>query len=130
MQYNILEQLSPNGRMNSYSLAAFLTNAPHKLNALAPGGSFEVGLRESLFAGYIQDDWRFRPNITLNIGLRYEMTTRPTDSHTIPGYTVNGYTVATAVFQEIKTLANSTPRTTPCVPLGTTIPPSINPPPN
>jgi hypothetical protein len=54
MQYNILEQLSPNGRMNGYSLAAFLANAPHQLNALAPGGSFEVGLRESLFAGYIQ----------------------------------------------------------------------------
>jgi len=84
MQYNILEQLSPNGRMNGYSLAAFLTNAPHQLNALAPGGSFEVGLRESLFAGYIQDDWRFRPNLTFNIGLRYEATTRPTASHNVP----------------------------------------------
>jgi len=37
LQYNILEQLSPNGRMNNYSLGAFLTNAPHQLNALAPG---------------------------------------------------------------------------------------------
>jgi Carboxypeptidase regulatory-like domain/TonB dependent receptor len=127
MQYNILEQLSPNGRMNSYSLAAFLTNAPNKLNALAPGGSFEVGLRESLFAGYIQDDWRFRPNITLNIGLRYEMTTLPTDSHTIPGYTVNGYTVATAGFQQIQTLANCTPGTTACGPVGTNSPISNNP---
>jgi len=127
MQYNILEQLSPNGRMNNYSLAAFLTNAPHKLNALAPGGSFEVGLRQSLFAGYIQDDWRFRPNITLNIGLRYEMTTRPTDSHTIPGYTVNGYTVATAGFQQIQTLANCTPGTTACGPVGTSSPILNNP---
>jgi Carboxypeptidase regulatory-like domain len=127
MQYNILEQLSPNGRMNGYSLAAFLTNAPHQLNALAPGGSFEVGLRESLFAGYIQDDWRFRPNITLNIGLRYEMTTRPTDSHTIPGYTVNGYTVATAGFQQIQTLANCTPGTTACGPVGTSSPIANNP---
>jgi hypothetical protein len=127
MQYNILEQLSPNGRMNSYSLAAFLTNAPHKLNALAPGGSFEVGLRQSLFAGYIQDDWRFRPNITVNIGLRYEMTTLPTDSHTIPGYAVNGFTVATAGFQQIQTLANCTPGTTACGPVGTSSPISNNP---
>jgi hypothetical protein len=127
MQYNILEQLSPNGRMNGYSLAAFLTNAPHQLNALAPGGSFEVGLRQSLFAGYIQDDWRFRPNITLNIGLRYEMTTRPTDSHTVPGYTVNGYTVATAGFQQIQTIANCTPGTTACGPVGTSSPISSNP---
>jgi hypothetical protein len=127
MQYNILEQLSPNGRMNGYSLQAFLTNAPHQLNALAPGGSFEVGLRESLFAGYIQDDWRFRPNITFNLGLRYEMTTRPTDSHTVPGYTVNGYTVATAGFQQIQTLSNCTPGTTACGPVGTNSPISNNP---
>ena len=127
MQYNILEQLSPNGRMNGYSLDAFLTNAPHQLNALAPGGSFEVGLRQSIFAGYIQDDWRFRPNLTFNIGLRYEATTRPTDSHTVPGYTVNGYTVATAGFQEIQTLVNCTPGTTACGPVGTSSPISNNP---
>jgi Carboxypeptidase regulatory-like domain len=128
MQYNILEQLSPNGRMNTYSsLAAFLSNAPDQLNALAPGGSFEVGLRESLFAGYIQDDWRMRPNLTVNIGLRYEMTTRPTDSHNVPGYTVNGYTVASAGFQEIQTLANCTPGTTACGPVGVNSPLVNNP---
>jgi outer membrane receptor protein involved in Fe transport len=127
MQYNILEQLSPNGRMNGYSLDAFLTNAPHQLNALAPGGSFEVGLRESLFATYLQDDWRFRPNLTFNIGLRYEATTRPTDSHTVPGYTVNGYTVPTAGFQQIQTLLNCTPGTTACGPIGTSSPLSNNP---
>lgn len=127
MQYNILEQLSPNGRMNGYSLEAFLTNAPHQLNALAPGGSFEVGLRESLIAGYIQDDWRFRPNITFNIGLRYEMTTRPTDSHDVPGYTVSGYTVASAGFQQIQTLSDCTPGTTSCGPVGTNSPIGNNP---
>ena len=62
MQYNILEQLSPNGRMNNYgTLACFLSNAPKQLNALAPGGSTEVRLRENLFAGYVQDDWRCAP---------------------------------------------------------------------
>jgi hypothetical protein len=127
MQYNILEQLSPNGRMNGYSLDAFLTNAPHQLNALAPGGSFEVGLRESLFAGYVQDDWRFRSNLTFNLGLRYEAATRPTDSHTVLGYTVNGYTVATANFQQIQTLLNCQPGTTACGPVGTSSPITNNP---
>src|SRR6202158_2629385 len=95
MLYNVLEQLSPNGRVNNFGqpktgpcsvftsggLCLLLTNAPHRLNALAPGGSNEVAIRESLFAGYIQDDWRFRPNLTVTIGLRYEFTTLPTDAN-------------------------------------------------
>ena len=128
MRYNILEQLSPNGRMNTYhSLASFLSNAPTQLNALAPGGSFEVGLRESLLAGYLQDDWRVLANFTVNLGLRYEMTTRPTDSHTVPGYTVNGYTVATAGFQQIESLSNCTTSATACGPVGVNSPLTNNP---
>jgi hypothetical protein len=82
MQYNIIERVTPNGRMNAYAtLADFLNNMPTKLNALAPGGSNEVGIRESLFAGYVQDDLRARPNLTVNFGLRYEMTTLPTEAN-------------------------------------------------
>ncbi len=127
MRYNVLEQLSPNGRMNNYSLSDFLSNAPKQLNALAPGGSHDVAFRQSLFAGYIQDDWRARPNVTVNIGMRYEMTTLPTDANTIPGYTVNGYTVNAAGFQEITTLANCTPGTTACGPVGVSSPILHNP---
>jgi TonB dependent receptor len=82
MLYNISEKLSPNGRLNNYpSLAALLSNAPDQLNALAPGGSNEVAIRESLFGVYVQDDWLFRPNLTFNLGLRYEFTTLPKDAN-------------------------------------------------
>ena len=82
MLYNITEKLSPNGRLNNYAtFADFLNNNPIRLNALAPGGSNEVAIRESLYAGYVQDDWRFHPNLTFNIGLRYEFTTRPKDAN-------------------------------------------------
>lgn len=82
MLYNITEKLSPNGRMNNYTtLAALLRNAPDGLNALAPGGSSEVGIRQSLFAVYVQDDWRWKPNLTVNLGLRYEFTTLPKDAN-------------------------------------------------
>ncbi len=128
MQYNVLEQLSPNGRMNTYgSLALFLNNTADQLNALAPGGSHEVGLREKLFAGYVQDDWRAKSNLTFNIGLRYEATTNPTDANTVPGYTVNGYTVASAGFQEIISLANCGASPTACGPVGVNSPLLQNP---
>jgi hypothetical protein len=128
MQYNVLEQLSPNGRMSTYgSLADFLSNTPDQLNALAPGGSHEVGLREKLFAGYIQDDWRARPNLTVNLGLRYEATTKPTDANTVPGYTVNGYSVASAGFQQIISLSNCLSGPTACGPVGVNSPLLQNP---
>ena len=103
MHYNILEQLSPNGRMNGYTLAHFLMNPPHKLNALAPGGSNEVAIRESLFAGYIQDDWRTRSNLTVNLGLRYEATNKPNDANNR--------------IQEITTLTNCSASPTACGPV-------------
>src|SRR6266851_3782938 len=52
MLYNVLEKLSPNGRLNDYAnLTALLSNSPTKLNALAPGHSFEVAIRESCSPG-------------------------------------------------------------------------------
>jgi Carboxypeptidase regulatory-like domain/TonB dependent receptor len=104
MQYNIIERVTPNGRMNAYTtLANFLNNVPTQLNALAPGGSHEVGIRQSLFAGYVQDDWRAKPNFTVNIGLRYEGTTLPTD--------VNNQ------IQLITTLTNCAASPTACTPV-------------
>ncbi len=119
MQYNVHETLSPNGRFNNYkTLSAFLSNASNKLNAVAPGGSHAVGLRESLFAAYLQDDWKATKRLVVNTGLRYEAATKPSNSNTVPGYTVNGYTVSTAHFQEITSLDNCTASPTACGPVG------------
>lgn len=72
---------NPTGTWVFSSLTSFLTNAPTSLKAQIPGTGSSRGLRQSIIAGYIQDDWRLRPNLTVNMGLRYETATVPTDVH-------------------------------------------------
>jgi outer membrane receptor protein involved in Fe transport len=38
-----------------------------------------VGIRQSMFGFYLQDDWKFSPNLTFNMGVRYEFITSPTE---------------------------------------------------
>ena len=78
MQDNHASGLHPNGFYTFGSWAQFLTNQPNTLSYQRGLATFEH--RQSLFGGYIEDDWRLRPNLSLNLGLRYEMVTLLADA--------------------------------------------------
>ena len=44
-----------------------------------PGADPTSGMRMSIFQGYFQDDYRILPNLTINLGLRYEVGTSVTE---------------------------------------------------
>lgn len=51
--------------------AAFLLGLPAASSLLARNG--DMAEQSTLWAGYIQDNWRIRKNLTLTFGLRYEL---------------------------------------------------------
>lgn len=78
---NMLAISNPGGEFAFNSLSDFLANRPFSLSAAIPSAISERGLRQTIIGAYAQDDWRWRPNFTVNLGLRYEMSTVPTEVH-------------------------------------------------
>jgi hypothetical protein len=57
------------GTVSYNSLASFAANQSYKASIT---GDYPVnGLRKTDFYGYVQDEFKWRPNLTLNLGLRY-----------------------------------------------------------
>jgi hypothetical protein len=72
IQLNMKNSSNPTGVFRFASLSSFLTNHPSRFNGPS---SDPRDFRQSVFGVYAQDDWHLRPNLTLNLGLRYEMST-------------------------------------------------------
>ncbi len=79
MLLQITALTDPNGIWSFGSLQNFLTNAPTHFQGGIPSTLTPRDLRQTVFGAYLQDDWRWKPNVTLNLGLRYEMATVPTE---------------------------------------------------
>ena len=65
------------GTLTFNSIAAFLAGTPNAYSIVA--GNPRIGLRRTEWQSYVQDDWRISSRLTLNLGLRYELNTSPTE---------------------------------------------------
>ncbi len=80
-QNNALGGILPNGEWNFGSVNGLLTNAPTFFEGGVPGTPVVPhDLRQTIYAGYVQDSWRGLKNVTVNAGVRYEMATNSTES--------------------------------------------------
>ena len=61
----------------SDSFASFLTG--QSVTFFQGAGQFDRGLRNYVAAGYVQDEWRVTPRLTINYGARYEVNTPYTE---------------------------------------------------
>ena len=65
------------------TLQGFLQGAPSSESILL--GDATINVRSHWFAGFFQDDWRVTPRVTLNLGLRYEVSRPPYERNNYDG---------------------------------------------
>lgn len=79
MQDNFFAGFTTNGLFSFGSLTNFLANIPTSFSGLLPTSDNTRGIRQSLGGLYGQDTIRLRNNLTINVGLRWEVVSVPNE---------------------------------------------------
>jgi len=81
IQDNAISFFNSNGTFRFNTLSDLLTNRARQFSGLVPSPQITYGTRQTLFGTYFEDDVRVKPNFTVNLGLRYEIASVPTEVH-------------------------------------------------
>ena len=94
------EETGVQGSVSFMSLETFLAGAPNNGSILV--GNPTQDLRSHWYAAFVQDDWRVTPRVTLNLGLRYQYQTPPTERNNyIGGFNPNVNPATTPAVQQV-----------------------------
>lgn len=99
-QDNEVTSSNTRGDYTFADIPGFLLNQPVEFDAPPPGKSGYRGLRETLFGAYAQDDIKMTPRFTLNLGLRYEALTNPTEVNGLMANLLNLRDTTTTILKD------------------------------
>ncbi len=91
LRYNTLQDLNPGGLFSFTSIDNFLAGQASTFTAPLLGTNDHRSLRQSLAGFYLQDDYKWRPSLTLNLGVRYEFITIPEETRGRQGILLDPY---------------------------------------
>jgi len=78
-QQNIEQNSNNGGEYQFTSLTNLLRGTSRRFRARLPGADQTRGIRTTYLGWYVQDDFTVAPRLTLNLGLRHEVHTGPTE---------------------------------------------------
>ena len=82
IKFTLIDTSRVGGNFSFSNLEDFLAADPNRFRGdILVGSTPDRDLRHSIVGFYIQDDWQAHPQLTLNLGFRYEFATVPTEKN-------------------------------------------------